>query len=259
MIGIAKALLYLHGGKVVAWMVFGFGLSETNLIHFFYLFLVLVGSALRSGRRGMPFAVGLILLILAQIVVLAQMAYGFQAVQDKFSRNALLAHWIGFEDGTLWDTLHTHLAIIILVTLHRMSYWWIHTHPQHSPRPLPQVHDLMLGSTSINAEQDKAGADEVPRVSSVENLSLSILPSTYSSTNSVDKGELAPAPLSVGSRAAAYITNFYSIFGYEVTMIFLYCFISNYFIDLLCHFVRGGKLPPQSNGNYLPYCDRYWI
>ncbi len=216
-LSVGKALVYLHGRKVVVWMVFGFALSSSNFIHLVYLILVLIASGLRSGRTGMHPIVGFFLLCFGQLVCLAQMAYGFSSVKekaDKTPQSIMLTEWLGFTEGRPWDTLRTHLAIVILVVLHRLAYWWAQKPSQTSALPLPPV-----------LEEEKE--PRVFRTSiSTENVSAAI---GHHSTNSIGNSELQPAPLDMGARIKAYLANFYSLYGFEVCR-FFFLQSSNYFI-----------------------------
>lgn len=213
-------MIYLHGGKVVAWLVFGVGLSNTNFIHLIYILLIISATLFRSGRRGMSAKVGFVLVIFAEIVILAQMAYGFQSVQDRVDNNETsyrYADWIGFmHHVSLPTALRAHLAILILVIVHRMSYWWIHSHPQEQAKELPEsVRDLDSGTDGVRSPTEI----HLRKMSTEENLTAA-LPGAHTSTNRVGKKQLAPAPTELGPRLTAYLVNFYSIYGYEVQFIF---------------------------------------
>lgn len=203
---------------MVAWLVFGVGLSNTNVIHLIYILLILVATIMRSGRMGMSSALGFGLLIFSEIVVLAQMAYGFDSVQQRVDDNptsAFYVDWIGFmHHTTLLKALRAHLAIIILVIVHRMSYWWIHSHPKESPKELPEsIRDL---ETDKDQQVSPKGA-QMRKTSTDENVAA-VLPGAHTSTNHVGKNQLAPAPMELGPRVAAYLINFYSVYGYEVCL-----------------------------------------
>eukprot|EP00026_Physarum_polycephalum_P000140 Phypoly_transcript_00140.p1 GENE.Phypoly_transcript_00140~~Phypoly_transcript_00140.p1 ORF type:complete len:2155 (+),score=404.49 Phypoly_transcript_00140:732-6467(+) len=221
-LGIAKALLYLHGGKVVAWMVFGFGVSSSNMIHFIYVFLVLSATAFRSGKRGMPPILGFVLLIFAMVIVLAQMAFGFSSIQQKVDdrQQKIYTNWIGLENDqhSLAHELRDHICIVILLTLHRMSYWWIHGHPQPATQILPES-----GEKSEKGEKgEKTPEYRQPTSLSYQSTSDHVadaLPGAYSSSRAVGKHKLEPAPVDVVPRIIAYLVNFYSVYGYEIFFI----------------------------------------
>ena len=198
---------------MVAWMVFGFGVSSSNMIHFVYILLVLSATAFRSGKRGMPPALGFVLLVFAQIVVLAQMAYGFDSILNRVGDNPttqIYVNWIGFEDGKLSYVLRAHLSIVIILTLHRMSYWWILSHPSQPAHPIAGLDGGM---------QDGSGTMRQPtemRTQSTAEHVAAVLPGSYTPIFADGKRKVAPAPTDIGPRITAYLVNFYSVYGYEV-------------------------------------------